>query len=242
MGLLDAILGRTKAKPPDLDRLFALPAAAVTVEAELGLRPAGAAAVALKPASGRSFVEAFAELNELVALAAAEAKSAIDCSWRAMAAPWCASRLRVREQAPRARAGDFRLLAHEEPELGGGAGPAARARRPVAVGVDRGARRARLPPGDDRPPVGVAAQGGRPAHADPAPARPRSRQGGPPRDEYGETVPDNAHAALFAESMRLLGLDPTAGPDLERLPAVALTTSTFVNLLGRTRRLVAAPG
>lgn len=77
MGLLDTILGRTKAKPPDLDRLFALPAAAVTVEAELGLRPAGAAAVALKPASGRSFVEAFAELNDLVALAAKEAKSEV---------------------------------------------------------------------------------------------------------------------------------------------------------------------
>lgn len=91
----------------------------------------------------------------------------------------------------------------------------------------------------------MAAQGGRPAHADPALARPRRAKAALleiQTDEYGETVPDNAHAALFAESMRLLGLDPTAGPDLERLPAVALTTSTFVNLLGRTRRLAAAPG
>ena len=77
MGLLDSILGRTKAKPPDLDRLFALPAAAVTLEAAAGLRPAGAAAVSLKPASGRSFAEAFAEVDDLVALAAKEATSEV---------------------------------------------------------------------------------------------------------------------------------------------------------------------
>ena len=77
MGLLDSILGRTKAKPPDLDRLFALPAAAITLEAGAGLRPAGAAAVALKPASGRSFVEAAAEVDDLVALAAKEATSEV---------------------------------------------------------------------------------------------------------------------------------------------------------------------
>lgn len=77
MGLLDTILGRTKAKPPDLERLFALPGAAVTIEAALGMRPAGAAAVALKPASGRSFAEVQTELADLVALAAAQASSEV---------------------------------------------------------------------------------------------------------------------------------------------------------------------
>lgn len=77
MGLLDTILGRTKAKPPDLDQLFALPAAAVTLEAATGLRAAGAAAVALKPASSRSFVGASAEVDDLVALAAKEASSEV---------------------------------------------------------------------------------------------------------------------------------------------------------------------
>ena len=77
MGLLDTILGRTKAKPPDLDRLFALPGAAVTLEAGLGMRPAGAAAVALKPASGRSFADAQTELTDLVALAATQASSQV---------------------------------------------------------------------------------------------------------------------------------------------------------------------
>lgn len=77
MGLLDAILGRTKAKPPDLDRLFALPGAAISLEVAAGLRPAGAAAVALKPASGRSFAVVETELADLVALAAKEATSEV---------------------------------------------------------------------------------------------------------------------------------------------------------------------
>lgn len=77
MGLLDAILGRTKAKPPDLDRLFALPGAAISLEVAAGLRPAGAAAVSLKPASGRSFDEVEAELADLVDLAANEASSEV---------------------------------------------------------------------------------------------------------------------------------------------------------------------
>ena len=32
MGLLDALLGRTKLVPPDLDQLFGLPAAAITLQ------------------------------------------------------------------------------------------------------------------------------------------------------------------------------------------------------------------
>jgi hypothetical protein len=77
MGLLDAILGRTKAKQPDLERLFALPGAAITLEVGAGLRPAGAAAVSLKPASGRSFDDMQVELDDLVALASDEASSAV---------------------------------------------------------------------------------------------------------------------------------------------------------------------
>jgi Iron-containing redox enzyme len=59
-------------------------------------------------------------------------------------------------------------------------------------------------------------------------------------DEYGGTVPSNAHAELFASTMTALGLDPVAGPDLDRLPEATLTTSTFLNLLGRSRRLAGA--
>jgi hypothetical protein len=59
-------------------------------------------------------------------------------------------------------------------------------------------------------------------------------------DEYGGHEPDQAHAVLFGETMAVLGLDPEAGPDLERLPAVTLATNTLLNRLGRSRRLLAA--
>jgi hypothetical protein len=59
-------------------------------------------------------------------------------------------------------------------------------------------------------------------------------------DEYGGHEPSEAHAALFAETMRAVGLDPREGPDLERIPAVTLATNTLLNRLGRSRRLVGA--
>lgn len=59
-------------------------------------------------------------------------------------------------------------------------------------------------------------------------------------DEYGRTEPQNAHAALFAATLEALDIDAGAGPDLDRLPASTLTTSTFLNLLGRSRRLTGA--
>lgn len=59
-------------------------------------------------------------------------------------------------------------------------------------------------------------------------------------DEYGGTVPANSHAELFASTMIALDLDPSAGPDLDRIPETTLTTSTFLNMLGRSRRLAGA--
>ena len=55
MGLLDTILGRSKAAKPDLDELFALPPAAVTLEAGMGLKPTGVGSVCVKPAEGAGF-------------------------------------------------------------------------------------------------------------------------------------------------------------------------------------------
>lgn len=65
MGWLDAVLGRSKPVPPDLDALFALPSAAVTVEASAGLRPTGTGSVCIKPAEGPVFARAH---DEAVAL------------------------------------------------------------------------------------------------------------------------------------------------------------------------------
>ena len=65
MKFLDALLGRTKPKQPDLNALFAVTGAAVTLQASVGLRPAGQAAVAFKPASGQAFAATSDELLEL---------------------------------------------------------------------------------------------------------------------------------------------------------------------------------
>ena len=51
MKFLDALLGRTKPKPANLDALFAIPNAAISLEAAAGLKPAGSAAVCFRPAS-----------------------------------------------------------------------------------------------------------------------------------------------------------------------------------------------
>lgn len=66
MKILDALLGRTKPKQANLDALFALSTAAVTLEAGFGLKPSGRAAVCFKPASGQTFAEMRKELEELL--------------------------------------------------------------------------------------------------------------------------------------------------------------------------------
>ncbi|MFN2521311.1 MAG: hypothetical protein ABR525_09720 [Candidatus Limnocylindria bacterium] len=71
MSMLDALFGRTKQKQPNLDVLFALPSAAVTLE-EAGLRPTGRAAVAFKPASGEGFADTRRELDQLLVRSAAD--------------------------------------------------------------------------------------------------------------------------------------------------------------------------
>jgi hypothetical protein len=68
MGLLDTILGRTKPVKPDLDDLFALPSAAVTLQAAGGLVPTGVGSVCVKPAEGGAFAGLRDQINELLAM------------------------------------------------------------------------------------------------------------------------------------------------------------------------------
>lgn len=65
MGFFNSILGRSRPKPPDLDALFALPSAALTLQAGLGYTPTGVGAVCFRGASGPGFVQA---MDEAVAL------------------------------------------------------------------------------------------------------------------------------------------------------------------------------
>jgi len=68
MGLLDTILGRTKAVPPKLDSLFALPSAAVTLQIQAGLVSTGTAGVCWKPPAGQAPSDVQAELTKLLDL------------------------------------------------------------------------------------------------------------------------------------------------------------------------------
>jgi hypothetical protein len=56
-------------------------------------------------------------------------------------------------------------------------------------------------------------------------------------DEYGGGDPLKMHSALFAKTMLGLGLDPTPGAYVERLPASTLATVNLITLFGLRRRL-----
>ncbi|MEV5374703.1 hypothetical protein B7P34_06505 [Streptosporangium nondiastaticum] len=55
MGFLDVILGRSKPVRPDLDQLFALPSAAITLQAGAGLTPTGLGSVCFASVEGGAF-------------------------------------------------------------------------------------------------------------------------------------------------------------------------------------------
>lgn len=66
MGFFDALLGRSKPAPPDLDRLFALPTAAVTLQAAAGLTPTGLGSVCFRAAEGGAFARLQQDVRDLL--------------------------------------------------------------------------------------------------------------------------------------------------------------------------------
>ncbi|MEU0003706.1 hypothetical protein ABZ079_05195 [Streptomyces sp. NPDC006314] len=66
MGLLDILLGRTKPVAPDLDQLFALPSAAVTLQAAAGFTPTGCGAVCFATVEGAAFEQTHREVQALL--------------------------------------------------------------------------------------------------------------------------------------------------------------------------------
>ncbi|POX45268.1 hypothetical protein C3489_34690 [Streptomyces sp. Ru71] len=66
MGLLDILLGRTKPVAPDLDQLFALPSAAVTLEAAASFTPTGQGAVCFATVEGSAFEQTHREVQALL--------------------------------------------------------------------------------------------------------------------------------------------------------------------------------
>ncbi|CAL9599550.1 hypothetical protein SUDANB105_05393 [Streptomyces sp. enrichment culture] len=66
MRLLDILLGRSKPVAPDLDQLFALPSAAVTLEAAVSFAPTGRGAVCFATVEGAAFEQTHREVRALL--------------------------------------------------------------------------------------------------------------------------------------------------------------------------------
>ena len=66
MGLRDTLLGRTKQVAPQLDNLFALPTAALTLQSELDLVTSGEAGLCFKAGSGETTITTDDEVKELL--------------------------------------------------------------------------------------------------------------------------------------------------------------------------------
>jgi hypothetical protein len=78
LGFADVLFGRKKLKDAKSERLFAISTARITLEAELGLKPAGAAALCFKPLSAGEFVRAENEIQELLDFAAQKTQSKVE--------------------------------------------------------------------------------------------------------------------------------------------------------------------
>jgi hypothetical protein len=70
MGFLDTILGRSKPAQPNLDELFSLPTAAITLEAGMNLKPTGTGSVCFRAAEGKAFGDIEKDVRELLSMGA----------------------------------------------------------------------------------------------------------------------------------------------------------------------------
>ncbi|MFD5463647.1 hypothetical protein ACFWIQ_12615 [Kitasatospora sp. NPDC127059] len=66
MGFLDALFGRTKPVKPDLDQLFGVPSAALTLEAGAGFLPTGLGSVCFAAVEGAAFVQVEQQVRALL--------------------------------------------------------------------------------------------------------------------------------------------------------------------------------
>ncbi len=68
MGLFSSIMGKTKPVQANLDEMFALPSASITLQSAAGMSCSGHAGVCFKPPSGQGFEEMQAEVVSLLSM------------------------------------------------------------------------------------------------------------------------------------------------------------------------------
>jgi hypothetical protein len=66
LGIFKSIFGRSDPPKANLDNLFAVPSAAITLEAAAGLRPTGIASVCFRAAEGGAFASAQSDITALL--------------------------------------------------------------------------------------------------------------------------------------------------------------------------------
>lgn len=66
MGLLDAIMGRRKQVRPNLDALFAVPTAALTLRTAAGFEPTGVGSVCYRATEGAAFADVQGDVQRLL--------------------------------------------------------------------------------------------------------------------------------------------------------------------------------
>jgi hypothetical protein len=78
VGFLDSLLGRTKPVPPNLDELFALPSASITLQAATDFTPTGIGSVCFREVEGKAFADIEKDVTDLLSMS--ESKAPISLS------------------------------------------------------------------------------------------------------------------------------------------------------------------
>jgi hypothetical protein len=73
VGFLDVLLGRTKPAQANLDALFGLPGAAITLQAATDFTPTGTGSVCFRSAEGRAFSDIEKDVQELLSMGGKQA-------------------------------------------------------------------------------------------------------------------------------------------------------------------------
>jgi len=68
VGFLDTLLGRTKPVPPNLDALFAVPSAAITLQASADFTATGTGSVCFRAAEGKAFSDIEKDVRDLLSM------------------------------------------------------------------------------------------------------------------------------------------------------------------------------
>ena len=86
MGFLDTLLGRTKPVPPNLDALFALPSAAITLQAATDFQPTGTGSVCFRAAEGKAFSDIEKDVRDLLNMG--QGKTSVEVSLDSYGFTW----------------------------------------------------------------------------------------------------------------------------------------------------------